>query len=182
MRGAGAETVAIAASSVSRGEAPSEGTTALEDRARSARLRALVELHVVPVRVAQEGAPHPTAGRLAVGERVGDARLEEHLEAAGARARDDRVDLLHPEAEVVDPGLEEAGRLAVRFDRERLVEHDERFPRSLAPAEVDGSALARSLSRQARELLDRAELHAQPDRGAVEAQRALHLAHADRQV
>ena len=166
---------------------PSEGGAWLfQVTARSAGRRlesgALIELHVVAVGVAQEGAQHLSARRFAVGERVADARVEQHVEPRGARARDDRMNVLHPEREVVDAGLEQPRGLARRSRVERLIEHDERLVRPLAPPEIGRAPLARLRPFEAGQLLDRVELHAQAERVAVEAQRAVHVAHADGHV
>ena len=86
-------------------------------------------------------------GRLAITAAVGVQRVDQDRMARSARARDDRIDVIDPEAEVMRADLEQLLRLAaVAMLAERLVEHDEGIIVVAAPAQVDPAPISLELS------------------------------------
>ena len=145
---------------------------------------ALVELHVVAFGVAQEDAPHSTARRFAVHDRVGARAFATHHDrhAGCAHARHHLVEVVDPEREVVAAHLEELRGLAHGLVGDLLVEHDEARVRAVDPAEVHGPPLRRFLAWSLRELFDLVGGHAHAEHVAVEAEGQVHVADADRDV
>src|SRR5256885_9836205 len=149
------------------------------------RSRSLVELDVVAFRIAEERAAHEPTRRFAVHRGVGAGTVtaaQHHGDVGLAHARQHRVQVVDPEREVVHTHLEELRGFALDVVRDLLVEHDEAGVRTLDPTQIDGAPLGRRLTGALRELLDLVRGHAQTEDIAVEAERHLHVAHADRDV
>ncbi len=104
------------------------------------------------------------------------------LDARGPGPRRDHVDVVDPEAEVVEPEIADSLRLAGALAVERLVEHDERRVRVVVPTQVYASAPQRDLAVGVAELLDAVEGDVETDHVPVERGRALDVADPDRDV